>query len=101
MADATYARQWELMTDQGFRGRCVMALLHVATDIWNETEPEGGGGVGRRDFAWRVMNSPESYLGSFLSAVCSNPTIAGEGPVASKDVDLYFVISSRWDQVVP
>lgn len=100
MADATYARQWELMTDQEFRGRCVMALLHVATDIWNE--PEGTPNYERRhDFAWRVMNSPESYLGSFLSAVCSNPTIAAAGPVASEDVDLYFVISSRWDQVVP
>ena len=97
-----YIDQWRLMEDADFRGRVTMALLHAATDIWNEPEGDPTGGVGRRrGFAWSVMNSPSGYVGSFLSAVCSNPTISEAGPVLSSDGDLYFVIASKWDQVAP
>lgn len=98
---ATYARQWELMTSSAFRGRVTMALLHVATDVWNEPETDPSGLGRRRRFAWQVMNAPEGYVASFLSSVCSNPTIAAAGPDQSEDDDLYFVISSKWDQVAP
>ena len=100
MSIATYARQWALMTDPDFHGRCTMALLHVASDVWNE--PESTPNYERRhEFAWRVMQEPRSYLGSFLAAVCSNPTIAAAGPVDSPDSDLYFVIASRFGEVTP
>lgn len=92
----SYAQQWDLVKDNGFRGRVAMAIIGAAKAIMDE-DPEAPNHVKRVRLARSALNNPEQMVVSFIYDIASNPTIAADGPTASADGDLDFVIASVWD----
>ena len=91
----TYAEQASLATEQGFRLRVKVALLHAALDVLGETQ----GGVSavvwgkRQAFAAQVIVEPDRYLDRVAWAVVTD-TSMGQG---TSDTDLQNRVNGLWN----
>lgn len=89
----SYAQQYTLMVNPLFRGRVMMAMIAAATNVLNEA-PDVPDTARRKTLARVIIENPDLHINRFLTIVAANPVISTDGPDASADTDIDFVIGS-------
>jgi hypothetical protein len=93
---ATLEASYSLSTNATFRARVRSAIAIAAKDVFGETSS----GIPskdqkRRDLAFGVLNSVDSYVERFATLVAVNPSVTS----SASDGDIQFTVNSLWDDV--
>ena len=88
----TYAQQFVLMNDAGFRGRVTMALAAYSQVVSTEDNAAPKHKM-RSTYADNITRAPQEYVEKFIYALACTPAITALGPVDSLDADIDTAIA--------
>jgi len=95
---STLKSMYLIYSNTELKNRNLGAVLKAAFDVLNEA-----GSITNHDkrvlLAGKVMQDVEAYNNAFMFFVATNATVQTNGPGATTDNDLQFIVNGAWDTV--